>query len=100
MFTLSNCLVLSAALFSIGVYGVLARRNLLFILMSIELILNGAALAIVAASRWHADPSGHAAVLMALAVAAAEAAVGLAIVIAVYRHLRSVDADQAEEMRG
>ncbi|MEZ0228665.1 MAG: NADH-quinone oxidoreductase subunit NuoK [Planctomycetota bacterium] len=87
----------SAALFAIGVFGVLSRRNLLIILMSVELMLNGANLALVAVSRdlavvnGPAAESGQAIVLFSMAVAAAEVAVGLSILIALFRHARSVD---------
>lgn len=93
-----HALYVSAALFSIGVFGVLSRRNLLIILMSVELMLNGANLAIVAVSRdlavaspATAAESGQALVLFSMAVAAAEVAVGLSILIALFRHARSVD---------
>ncbi len=92
--------MIAAALFAIGVYGVLARRNLLIVLMSVELMLNGANLSIVGFSRElaaapGASEGGQALVLMAMAVAAAEVAVGLSILIAVFRHARSVDVDAA-----
>ena len=92
-----NALTISAALFAIGVFGVLARRNLLIVLMSVELMLNGANLALVALSRdlapvdVTAAESGQALVLFSMAVAAAEVAVGLSILIALFRHVRSVD---------
>jgi NADH:ubiquinone oxidoreductase subunit K len=95
--SVSNALVISAALFSIGVFGVLARRNLLIVLMSVELMLNGANLALVALSRdlasidAAAGEPGQALVLFSMAVAAAEVAVGLSILIALFRHVRSVD---------
>ncbi len=91
--------IVAAALFAVGVYGVLARRNLLIILMSIELMLNGANLSIVGFSREMAHLTGQAAeagqvlVLMAMAVAAAEVAIGLSILIAIFRHIRTVDVD-------
>ena len=95
---LQNALLLSAALFSIGIFGVLARRNLLIVLMSVELMLNGANLALVALARDivlakgpQAAEGAHALVLFSMAVAAAEVAVGLSILIALFRHARSVD---------
>jgi NADH:ubiquinone oxidoreductase subunit K len=101
-----NALYLSAALFSIGIFGVLSRRNLLIVLMSVEIMLNGANLAIVAISRDQAiDPSkfapesGQALVLFSMAVAAAEVAVGLSILIALFRHARSVDTARATALR-
>ena len=88
---------ISAALFAIGVFGVLSRRNLLIVLMSVEIMLNGANLALVALSRDQAlapnlaPEAGQALVLFSMAVAAAEVAVGLSILIALFRHARSVD---------
>ncbi len=90
-------LVISAALFATGVYGVLARRNILIILLSVELMLNGANLALVAISRdlagagAGAPQAGQGLVLFAMAVAASGVAVGLSILIALFRHARSVD---------
>ena len=90
--------IVAAALFAVGVYGVLARRNLIIIMMSIELMLNGANLSLVGFSREMAHlgqpaDSGQVLVLMTMAVAAAEVAVGLSIVIAIFRHIRTVDVD-------
>lgn len=92
--------IIAAALFAVGVYGVLGRRNLLIMLMSVELMLNGANLSLVGFSRELAhEPGkaegGQALVLMAMAVAAAEVAVGLSILIAIFRHIRTVDVDAA-----
>ncbi|RMG18879.1 MAG: NADH-quinone oxidoreductase subunit NuoK [Planctomycetota bacterium] len=96
--------IVAAALFAVGVYGVLARRNLMIILMSVELMLNGVNLSLVGFSREmaHLGPDatgalpadgGQVLVLMAMAVAAAEVAVGLSILIAIFRHIRTVDVD-------
>jgi NADH-quinone oxidoreductase subunit K len=90
--------LVAAALFAVGVFGVLSRRNLLIVLMSVELMLNGANLSLVGFSRelaWApgASEGGQVMVLMAMAVAAAEVALGLSIVIALFRHIRSVDVD-------
>lgn len=91
--------LVAAALFAVGVFGVLSRRNLLIVLMSVELMLNGANLSLVGFSRelahapGHPSDAGQAMVLMAMAVAAAEVALGLSIVIALFRHVRSVDVD-------
>ena len=90
--------LVAAALFAVGVFGVLSRRNLLIVLMSVELMLNGANLSLVGFSRelagtTHNAESGQVLVLMAMAVAAAEVALGLSIVIALFRHIRSVDVD-------
>ncbi len=84
-------LALSALLFLLGVLGVLFRRNVIVILMSIELMLNAVNISLVALSQAHGDISGQILVFFVMAVAAAEAAVGLAIVIAVYRNKESVD---------
>lgn len=89
--------IVAAALFCVGVFGVLARRNLLIILMSVELMLNGANLSLLGFSRevaHRADGSpeaGQVMVLMAMGVAAAEVAVGLSILLALFRHIRTVD---------
>lgn len=93
-------LYLAAALFAIGLAGVLVRRNLLFILMSLELMLNGAALAFVSgAARWQ-QADGQVMFIFVLTMAAAEAAVGLALVFQVARRFGSVDADVVSRMRG
>ncbi|MBI2900292.1 MAG: NADH-quinone oxidoreductase subunit NuoK [Planctomycetes bacterium] len=93
-------LLFSAAMFSVGVYGVLARRNLLIVLMSIELMLNGVNIALVAFSRLHGGPDGQVFVLMVMAVAAAEVAVGLAILIALFRTRRTVDTGDLTSLKG
>lgn len=90
--------LIAAAIFAVGVFGVLSRRNLLIVLMSVELMLNGANLSLVGFSRElahapGASEGGQVMVLMAMAVAAAEVALGLSIVIALFRHIRSVDVD-------
>ena len=87
-------LVLGAVLFAIGVGGVLLRRNALIIMMSIELMLNAANLTILTFARMHADVSGHSFAMIVIAVAAAEVAVGLAIVVAIFRGRRHVDVDR------
>ena len=104
-FTVENCLYLSAALFSIGVYGVLARRNILVVLMSLELMLNAVNLALVAFGRAFATDAGVTAhtgqvvTLMVMAVAAAEAAVGLTILLLIFRRLRTFDVRDLCRMR-
>ena len=87
-------LVLGAILFVIGVAGVLLRRNILIIMMSIELMLNAANLTILTFARMHNDLSGHSFALIVIAVAAAEVAVGLAIVVALFRGRRHIDVDR------
>lgn len=95
-----------AALFGIGVYGVVGRRNLLIVLMSLELMLNGVNVVLVAFSRLGhpsaATPSEHGQVLvlMVMAVAAAEVAVGLAIVIAVFRTRQTIDTNDLNTLSG
>jgi len=92
--------MLAAILFSLGLTSLLVRRNLLFILMSLEVMINAAGLAfVVAGSRWH-QADGQVMFLFILAVAAAEVAVGLALVFQIYRHFSSLDVDDLGEMRG
>ena len=97
---LSYYLILSAVLFFTGVTGVLIRRNVLVLLMSIELMLNGANLAFIAFSKYRQDLSGHLFSFFVIAVAAAEAAVGLAIVINIFRHYRSTNVDEVASLKG
>ncbi|HEY4239596.1 MAG TPA: NADH-quinone oxidoreductase subunit NuoK [Kofleriaceae bacterium] len=92
-------LVLAALLFLIGVIGVLVRRNALIILMSVELMLNAANVSLLAFSRMWGDLSAHTFALIVIAVAAAEASVGLAIVVAVFRGRRNVDVDRLTTLR-
>ncbi len=100
-----HLLVLSAALFSLGVLGFLLRRNAIIVLASVELMLNAANLAFVAGSRAWSSPGspdldGPIFAIFVILVAAAEAAVGLALVIAVYRLHRSVDLERLDELSG
>ena len=98
----AHFLVLAAVLFLIGMLGVLIRRNALIILMSVELMLNAANMTLIAFSRmWgKSDALGaHTFALMVIGVAAAEAAVGLAIVVAVFRGRRNVDVDRLTTLR-
>ncbi|CBL45457.1 NADH dehydrogenase I, chain K [gamma proteobacterium HdN1] len=97
---LEHGLILAGILFCLGLLGVMIRRNILFLLMSLEVMMNAAALAFVlAGSRWgHAD--GQVMFIMILTLAAAEASIGLAIVLQLYRRFRSVDVDAASEMHG
>lgn len=98
--TPTHYLALSAALFAIGVAGVLSRRNLFVSLMSLELMLNAVNLTFVVFSRIHGDLAGQVFVLFVVAVAAAEACVGLAIVIALFRLKESVDLDLFKSLKG
>ncbi len=102
MIPLSWYLFISASLFCIGVYGVLARRNAVAILMSVELMLNAVNLNLVAFWRFNLvdkAPTGIAWAIFVLAVAAAEAAVGLALVISVYRNRDSVIAEELDTLK-
>jgi len=92
-------LMLSAALLTIGVIGVLTRRNIIIILMSIELILNAVNLNLVAFSRQLADVSGQVFALFVITVAAAEGAVGLGILIAFFRNRDTVNADEIDLLK-
>ena len=92
-------LVLAAVLFAIGVAGVILRRNVLIMMMSIELMLNAANMTLVTFSRMHGDLGGHSFALIVIAVAAAEVAVGLAIVVAVFRGRRHVDVERLTSLR-
>lgn len=98
--TLTHYLVLSLALFTIGAIGVVVRRNALIVFMSIELMLNAANLALVAFSRWQLIPDGQIVAFFVMAVAAAEAAIGLAIVIALFRNRETVYLDDIKLLKG
>lgn len=91
---------LSAVMFFIGVAGVVLRRNPLIVLMAIELMFNAANLALVAFSRAWVNNAGHIFVFLVITVAAAEAAIGLAIVVAVFRRSKNVDLDEVARLRG
>jgi NADH:ubiquinone oxidoreductase subunit K len=97
---LNQFLLLGAALFCIGVYGVLARRNGVMVLMSIELILNAVNINLVAFGAMNEDISGQVFALFVIAVAAAEVGVGLAIVLLIYRNRSSIDLDDVDLMKG
>jgi len=92
-------LLLSAAIFCIGVFGVLTRRNALIFLMSVELILNAANINLVAFSFQHGNLSGQVFSLFTMGIAAAEVAVGLGIVLVLYRNFSDVDITEATTMR-
>ncbi len=93
-------LVLAAVLFLVGLVGVLVRRNILFILMSIEIMLNAAGLAFIAAGALRGQADGQVMFLFILAMAAAEVSVGLALIFRLHHRIRSLDADAASRMRG
>ena len=98
---INEFLLLGAALFCIGVYGVLARRNGVMVLMSIELILNSVNINLLAFSLKNGgDVGGHVFALYIIAVATAEVGVGLAIVLLIYRNRRSIALDELSQMKG
>lgn len=101
---LEDYLILSSVIFCIGIYGALAKKNAVVILMCIELMLNAVNIALVSFSRFLVDDvillDGHVFVIFVLVVAAAEATVGLAIIMAIYRSRRSVDPDRIDGMKG
>ena len=92
-------LLLSAAVFCIGVFGILTRRNALLFLMSVELLLNAANINLVAFSRFHGNITGQTFSLFTLALAAAEVAIGIGIVLVLYRNFADVDVTKATTMR-
>jgi len=93
-------LLLAMILFALGVIGVLMRRNLIFMLMSVEIMLNAAGLAfIVAGARWN-QADGQIMFILILTLAAAEVSVGLALILQLYHRLATLDADAASKMRG
>jgi NADH-quinone oxidoreductase subunit K len=93
-------LVLAAAVFAIGLFGVLTRRNAIGILLGIELMLNAVNINLVAFARFHADLAGMIFTLFTIAITVAEVAVGLAIVIVIFRVRRTVEADHLDLLRG
>ena len=97
---LNQFLFLSAVLFCIGVYGVLARRNAVLVLASIELMLNAVNLNLVAFGAYRNNIAGQVFALFVITIAAAEVGVGLAIVLLLYRNRRSIDLDELSSMSG
>ena len=100
MTLLRDGLLLAGVLFALGLIGVLVRRNIIFVLMSIEVMLNAAGLAFVVAGAQWGQPDGQVVFLFILAMAAAEVCVGLALVIQVYHLYKSLDVDAVSRMRG
>ena len=101
--TLQLFLIISAALFSIGLVAALSRRHAIFILIGIEMMLAAANLNFIAFWRFGSEPEQPTGVMIAIfsiAIAAAEAAVGLALVIAIYRHFRTTNVDQLNQLKG
>jgi len=98
--SMEHGLLLAAALFTLGLLGLLVRRNVIFVLMSLEIMMNASALAFIAAgSRW-VQPDGQVMFVLILSLAAAEVAVGLALVLQVYKRYVSLDTDALASMRG
>lgn len=98
--SLNHYLVMSGVLFSIGVLGVLLRRNALVILMSIELMLNAVNLSLVAFSKYNQNIDGQVMVFFVMTIAAAEASVGLAIAVAIYKRFKEVNISYFENLKG
>ncbi len=95
-----STLIVAAILFALGLAGVLVRRDIVFVLLSIEIMLNSAGLAFVAAGSKWGQPDGQVMFIFILAMAAAEVAVGLALVLRLYHQFKSLDTDAASKMRG
>jgi NADH-quinone oxidoreductase subunit K len=100
MVPLSWYMVLSMVIFSVGVFGFLSRRNIIIIFMSIELMLNAVNINLIALSHYLQDVRGQILAFFVIAVAAAEAAIGLAIVIALFRNKATAHVDEVKEMQG
>jgi NADH:ubiquinone oxidoreductase subunit K len=103
MIGLTECLLISALLFAVGLAGALTRKNAILVLVGIELMLNAANLNFIAFWRYGPNPEALTGVMFALfsiGVAAAEAAVGLALIIAIYRHYKTTNLDEINSMRG
>jgi NADH-quinone oxidoreductase subunit K len=98
--TLQHYIILSIMLFSIGIVGVVTRRNILIILMSIELMISAANLSLVAFARWNLIPQGKVIALFVMAIAAAGVAVGLGIIIALFRNKPGVSVDEWKMLKG
>ena len=92
-------LLVALVLFAIGAVGVFTRRNALVVLMSVEIMLNAVNLAFITFARFRGDMTGHVVTFFVIAVAAAEAAVGLALVLGVFRHKKSVHVTELKELR-
>ena len=97
---LEHGLLLAAILFCLGLLGLLMRRNILFMLLSIEIMLNAAGLAfVVAGARW-ADPGGQAMFIFILAMTAAEVSVGLALILKIFQRYKTLDTDEVNRLKG
>ena len=97
---INEFLLLGAVLFCIGVYGVIARKNAVMVLMSIEVMLNSVNINLLAFSQLHDNLDGNVFALYIIAVAAAEVGVGLAMVLLIYRNRKSISLDELSEMKG
>ena len=93
-------LTLSAAVFTIGMFGFLTRKNIIIMFMSVELMLNGVNISFISFSHYMQDLRGHIFVFMIVTVAAAEAAIGLAIILALFRNKQTAHVDEMNEMKG
>lgn len=100
MIPVSHCLILSGILFSIGLAGLLLRRNVLLILLSIEIMLNAANLNLIAGSALHGNVAGQVAAFFVMVVAAAEVTVGLAIAVLLFRKRESADTGEIARLKG
>jgi NADH-quinone oxidoreductase subunit K len=100
MIPVSHCLILSAVLFTLGVIGVFIRRSAIVIFMCIELMLNSVNLAFIAFARQNQTLDGQLIVLFVMTVAAAEAAIGLAIILAIYRKRKTLNVDEINLLKG
>lgn len=100
MLTLAHYLVLSAIIFTIGIAGVMIRRNLIVMFMSLELMLNAVNINLAAFSNYLQSMTGQIFIVFVMAVAAAEAAVGLALFISLFRNKQTINADEINTMRG
>jgi NADH-quinone oxidoreductase subunit K len=98
--SMEHGLLLASTLFALGLFGLLLRRNVIFVLMSLEIMMNAAALAFISAGARWMQPDGQIMVILILTLAAAEVAVGLALVLQVYRRHVSLDTDALASMKG
>jgi len=98
--SLEHALVLSGILFCLGLAGIIVRRDILFVLMSLEVMMNSAALAFVIVGSKYGTPDGQVMFIMIITLAAAEASIGLAFLLQLYRRFHTLDIDAASEMKG